>query len=89
MPADSAITNFWSIQLTIATIRISNAPAASADQLKTAHPRTPVKAFNRSKYGEQTVMRRLPVSILPAVDKLLARRLADVASGDDDEWWVR
>lgn len=36
-------------------------------------------------------MRRLPVSILPAVERLLARRLADVALGDDDEdqWWVK
>ena len=93
MPADSAITNFWSIQLTTATIRITNTPAVLADTPKTPRPRPPAKALNRSKYGEQTVMRRLPVSILPAVDKLLARRLADVASGDEDEdedeWWVK
>ena len=79
------------MKLTNATIRISNASAVSADTSKTRRPRPPAQAFSRSKYSEATVMRRLPVSILPAVDKLLARRLATVASGDedDDEWWVK
>lgn len=74
--------------MTKATIRITKAPAVLADTPKTARPRPPAKAFNRSKYAEATVMRRLPVSILSAVDKLLARRLADVASGDADDWWL-
>ena len=86
MQADSAITNFWSIQLTTANIRISNASTVSAGTPKTARPRPPAKAFKRSKYGEQTVMRRLPLSILPAVNKLLARRLAEAEAGDPDVW---
>ena len=53
---------------------------------KAARLRPPAKAFNRSKYGEATVMRRLPVSVLPAVDRLLARRLAEAEAGDPDVW---
>lgn len=74
--------------MTTATIRITKAPAVSTDTPKTSRLRPPAKAFARSPYGEKTVMRRLPVSILPAVDKLLARRLADVTSGDADDWWL-
>ena len=72
--------------MTTATIRITNALAVSAVTPKAARPRPLAKAFNRSKYGEATVMRRLPLSILPAVDKLLARRLTEVEAGDPDVW---
>ena len=72
-----------------ATIRITNASAVSAVTPKTPRLRPPAKAFNRSKYGEATVMRRLPLSILPAVDKLLARRLTEVVAGDPDVWESR
>ena len=56
---------------------------------KAARLRPTAKAFNRSKYGEATVMRRLPISILPAVNKLLMRRLAEVEAGDPDVWESR
>ena len=70
-------------------IRISSALTASAVAAKAARLRPPAKAFNRSKYGEATVMRRLPLSILPAVDKLLARRLTEAEAGDPDVWESR
>ena len=86
MPADSATHQLWSIQLTTANIRITTASSVSAVTAKAARLRPPAKAFNRSKYGEATVMRRLPVSILPAVNRLLARKLAEVEAGDPDVW---
>ena len=70
-------------------IRISSALTASAVAAKAARLRPPAKAFNRSKYGEATVMRRLPLSILPAVDRLLVRRLAEAEAGDPDVWESR
>lgn len=72
--------------MTITNIRISNASTVSADTPKTARPRPLAKAFARSKYGEATVMRRLPLSLLPAVDRLLARRLAETEACDPDVW---
>ena len=69
-----------------ANIRITSASSASVVMPKAARLRPPAKAFNRSKYGEATVMRRLPVSVLPAVDRLLARRLAEAEAGDPDVW---
>ena len=72
-----------------ANIRISSALTASAVTPKTPRPRPPAKAFARSKYGEATVMRRLPLSILPAVDRLLVRRLAEAEAGDPDVWESR
>ena len=56
---------------------------------KAARLRPPAESFNRSKYGEATVMRRLPLSILPAVERLLARRLLEVEAGDPDVWESR
>ena len=77
--------------MTTALIRISSALTASAVAAKAARLCPPAKAFNRSKYGEATVMRRLPLSILPAVDRLLARRLAEAEAeaGDPDVWESR
>ena len=72
-----------------ANIRITTASSVSAVTAKAARLRPPAKAFNRSKYGEATVMRRLPMSILPAVDRLLARRLAEANAGDPDVWESR
>ena len=89
MPADSAIHQLLEHQLTTENIRISGASSVSAVMPKAARLRPPAKAFNRSKYGEATVMRRLPLSILPAVDKLLARRLTEVEAGDPDVWESR
>ena len=67
----------------------SSALTASAVTPKTPRLRPPAKAFNRSKYGEATVIRRLPLSILPAVDRLLARRLAEADVGEPDVWESR
>ena len=89
MPADSAINQLLEHQLTTANNRITSASAVSAATAKTARPYPPAKAFPRSKYGEATVMRRLPVSVLPAVDRLLARRLAEADAGDPDIWESR
>ena len=72
-----------------ANIRITSASSASAVMPKAARLRPPAKAFNRSKYGEATAMRRLPLSILPGVDRLLARRLAEAEAGDPDVWESR
>ena len=89
MPADSAIHQLLEHQLTTANIRISSALTASAVTPKTPRLTLPAKAFNRSKYGEATVMRRLPLSILPAVNKLLARRLLEIHAVDPDVWESR
>ena len=70
-------------------IRITSALTASAVTAKAARLRPPDKTFARSKYGEATVMRRLPLSILPAIEKLLARRLAEAEAGDPDVWESR
>jgi hypothetical protein len=66
--------------------RIASTTTDTASTLKRVRPRPPVKAFNRSKYGEATVMRRLPLSIVPAVNKLVAQRLAVNKAGDPDTW---
>ena len=89
MPADSATHQLLERPMPTENIRITSASSASAVTPKAARPRPPAKAFNRSKYGEATVMRRLPSSLLPAVDRLLARRLAEVEAGDPDVWESR
>ena len=97
MPTDSVIHQLLEHQLTTANIRISSALAASAVTPKAARPRPPAsqpasqpaKALNRSKYGEATVMRRLPVSVLPAVNRLLTRRLEEAEADDPDVWESR
>ena len=72
-----------------ANIRITSASSVSTVMPKTARPRPLAKVFARSKYGEATVMRRLPIGILSAVNKLLMRRLAEVEAGDPDVWESR
>ena len=89
MPTDSVIHQLLERPMPSANIRISSALTASAVTPKAARLRPPAKAFNRSKYGEATVMRRLPLSILPAVNRLLTRRLAEVEAGDPDVWESR
>ena len=89
MPADSATHQLLERPMPTANIRITTASSVSAVTPKAARPRPPAKAFNRSKYGEATVMRRLPLSILPTVDKLLTRRLAEAEAGDPDVWESR
>ena len=62
---------------------------ASAVTPKTPRLRPPAKAFNRSKYGEATVIRRLPLSILPAVGRLITCKLTKADAGDSDVWESR
>lgn len=64
--------------MTVSNSRISNALVESAMPPKQVSFKPLPKANSRSPYAEPTVMKRLPVSVLPAVNRLLSNRIAEV-----------
>ena len=58
--------------------RFSSTLAESTTPPKEVPTKPFSKANSRSPYGEPTVMKRLPVSVIPAVNRLLANRIAEV-----------
>ena len=64
--------------MTVSNNRISTAISESVVSPKQVPINQLPKANSRSPYGEPTVMKRLPVSLLPAVNRMLAQRIAVV-----------
>lgn len=64
--------------MTVSINRISTAISESSASPKQVPMNQLPKANSRSPYGEPTVMKRLPVSLLPAVNRMLAQRIAVV-----------
>lgn len=64
--------------MTVSNNRISTAISESKVLPKQVPINILPKANSRSPYAEPTVMKRLPVSLLPAVNRMLANRIAAV-----------
>lgn len=64
--------------MTVSNNRISTAISESVVSPKQVPINQLPKANSRSPYAEPTVMKRLPVSLLPAVNRMLAIRIAVV-----------
>jgi hypothetical protein len=64
--------------MTVSNNRISTAISESATSPKQVPINQLPKANSRSPYGEPTVMKRMPVSLLPAVNRMLANRITVV-----------
>lgn len=64
--------------MTVSLNRISSTLAESTTPPKEVPTKSFSKTNSRSPYGEPTVMKRLPVSVIPAVNRLLANRIAEV-----------
>jgi hypothetical protein len=64
--------------MTVSNNRISNVLSKSTASPKQVPIKPLTQSNSRSPYGEPTVMKRLPISLLPVVNRLLANRIAEV-----------
>jgi hypothetical protein len=64
--------------MTVSNNRISNAISESTVLPKQVPIKPLTKLNSRSPYAEPTVMKRLPISLLPAVNRMLSNRIAVV-----------